>query len=135
MKQVLADPAVPKAIHDSKAAMHVLGRCGIALAGVQDDCLLYAYLLDLTYTRYGLSDVAFRYFNLKTGGLGGPPDSAACEQARNDVVSAGLRSITTTSICRCRRCWHEWKPRASRSTPKYSPKCRSGWSVMPPEGA
>ncbi len=54
MKQVLADPAIPKAIHDSKAAMHVLEQCGIALAGVQDDSLLYAYLLDPTYTKYGL---------------------------------------------------------------------------------
>ena len=65
MKQVLADPAVPKAIHDSKAAMHVLEQCGITLAGVQDDSLLYAYLLDPTYTSTVSADVAFRAFNLK----------------------------------------------------------------------
>ena len=65
LKQALADPALPKAIHDSKAATHALAERGITLAGVQHDPLLYAYLLDPTYTKYSLADVAFRTFNLK----------------------------------------------------------------------
>ncbi|MGA9567251.1 MAG: 5'-3' exonuclease H3TH domain-containing protein [Candidatus Korobacteraceae bacterium] len=43
LKQALADPSLPKAVHDSKAATHVLADRGIALAGVQHDPLLYAY--------------------------------------------------------------------------------------------
>jgi len=65
LKHALADKQVLKAIHDSKAAQHVLDQCGIALAGVQDDTLLYSYLLDPTYSRYPLGDVAYRAFNLK----------------------------------------------------------------------
>ena len=37
-----------KTIHDYKSAMHALREHGIALAGVQHDPLLYAYLLDPT---------------------------------------------------------------------------------------
>ncbi len=65
LKQALADPSIPKAIHDSKAATHVFGERGITLAGVQHDPLLYSYLLNPTYTKYGLADVALRTFNLK----------------------------------------------------------------------
>ena len=92
MKQVLADPAIPKAIHDSKAAMHVLEQCGIALAGVQDDSLLYAYLLDPTYTTYGLDDIAFRVFNLKMGealGEGADLTQRLTTKLRDDVAQRG----------------------------------------------
>jgi DNA polymerase-1 len=65
LKQSLEDPTLPKAIHDAKAATHALAVQGIALAGVQYDPLLYAYLLNPTYTKYGLADVALRTFNLK----------------------------------------------------------------------
>ncbi len=56
-----------KTIHDSKAAMHTLHDAGIELAGVEHDPLLYAYLLDPTYSSYGLPQVALRTFNLKLG--------------------------------------------------------------------
>ena len=96
MKQVLADPTIPKAIHDSKAAMHVLEQCGIALAGVPDDSLLYAYLLDPTYTRYSLADVAFRAFNLKmSDNLGEAADltQRLSGKLRDQVTTAGLRKV------------------------------------------
>jgi DNA polymerase I len=96
MKQALADPEIPKAIHDSKAAMHVLQQCGIALAGVQDDSLLYAYLLDPTYTKYGLADVAFRKFNLKMSeNLGEAADLThrLATKLRDDVAGGGLKEV------------------------------------------
>jgi DNA polymerase-1 len=68
LKSVLADEHVPKAIHDSKAAAHVLERHGIQLAGVEDDSRLYSYLLDPTYSSHRLEDVALRRFNLKLNG-------------------------------------------------------------------
>ncbi len=65
LRHALEDPALPKAIHDAKAATHALADRDIALAGVAHDPLLYAYLLNPTYTKYGLADVALRTFNLK----------------------------------------------------------------------
>src|SRR5262249_31780853 len=65
VKQALADPAIPKAIHDSKAATHALNDRGIELRGVLHDPLLYSYLLDPTYSKYSLADLAFRTFSLK----------------------------------------------------------------------
>jgi DNA polymerase-1 len=65
LKQALEDATLPKAIHDAKEATHALAERGIALAGVVHDPLLHAYLLDPTYNRYALEDVAFRTFNLK----------------------------------------------------------------------
>jgi DNA polymerase-1 len=68
LKSVLADEHVPKAIHDSKAAAHVLERHGIPLKGVQHDSRLYSYLLDPAYSSHRLTDVALRRFNLKLNG-------------------------------------------------------------------
>ena len=96
LKQALADPTLHKAIHDSKAAVHVLDQGGIALAGVQHDPLLYAYLLNPTYTRYSLADVAFRSFNLKMGAALGEAADLTLRLAtklRDQVANAGLRKV------------------------------------------
>jgi DNA polymerase-1 len=68
LKSALADAAVPKAAHDSKAALHALEKHGASLAGVRDDTLLYAYLLDPTTARHALADVALRRFSVKLSG-------------------------------------------------------------------
>ena len=65
MRSVLADAAVPKAIHDYKAAIHALSEGGVTLDGVRHDSMLYSYLLDPTYSSHRLSEVALRRFNLK----------------------------------------------------------------------
>jgi DNA polymerase I len=74
LKVALADERLPKAIHDYKAATHVLERQGIELQGVQHDPMLYSYLLDPTYSSHRLADVALRRFNLKLSGT--LPESA-----------------------------------------------------------
>ena len=63
----LADESMPKTVHDYKSAMHVFAQLGWTLAGVQHDPLLYGYLLDPTYSTYGLRESALRLFNLKLG--------------------------------------------------------------------
>ena len=68
LKSALADPNLPKAIHDYKSATHVLERQGITLHGVRHDPMLYSYLLDPTYSSHRLADVALRRFNLKLSG-------------------------------------------------------------------
>jgi DNA polymerase I len=96
LTQALADESIPKTVHDYKSAMHVLGQRGITLAGVQHDPLLYGYLLDPTYSTYGLREMALRKFNLK---LGASPAEAAditsrlTEKLGNEVSQAGLRKV------------------------------------------
>jgi DNA polymerase I len=93
LRSILADAAVPKAVHDYKAAIHALTPLGVRLEGVRHDPMLYSYLLDPTYSSHRLADVALRRFNLKlsdelaesadiTGRLAGV--------LRSDVEQAGL---------------------------------------------
>jgi len=96
LTKALADPAILKAIHDSKAATHAFSERGIALAGVQHDPLLYAYLLNPTYTKYGLADVALRTFNLKMGAAPGEAADLTLRLAaklREEVSTAGLIKV------------------------------------------
>jgi DNA polymerase-1 len=96
LKRALADESLPKSAHDLKSAMHVLAQQGMALSGVRHDPLLYAYLLDPTYSAYGLPETAFRKFSLK---LGPSPAEAADVTLRltsklsAEVDQAGLRKV------------------------------------------
>ena len=96
LQRALADESLPKTVHDYKSAMHVFAQHGIALAGVQHDPLLYGYLLDPTYSTYGLRETALRKFNLK---LGISPAEAAditlrlTEKLGDELDKAGLRKV------------------------------------------
>ena len=68
MKAMLEDAAVPKTVHDWKAALHYFSAAGIALAGIKHDPMLYSYLLDPTYSSHALAEVALRRLNLKLSG-------------------------------------------------------------------
>jgi len=96
LKSALADERLPKAIHDYKAATHVLERQGVALQGVQHDAMLYSYLLDPTYSSHRLADVALRRFNLKLSGT--LPEAAditgrLATALRQEVEEAGLLKL------------------------------------------
>jgi DNA polymerase-1 len=96
LQSALADPILPKAIHDYKAVTHVLRRQGVVLHGVQHDPMLYSYLLDPTYSSHRLADVALRRFNLKLGGT--LPEAAditgrLATVLRRDVEDAGLLKL------------------------------------------
>lgn len=68
IKVALADPKLPKSVHDSKSAGHAMRSLGIELHGVRHDPMLYSYLLDPTYSAHTLADVALRRFNMKLSG-------------------------------------------------------------------
>ena len=134
LKQGLADASVSKTVHDYKSAMHALRESGVELAGVQHDPLLYAYLLDPTYSTYGLPETAFRKFNLK---LGPSPAEAAdvtltahSTSCATKLSRAACKRSTTRLISRWCRCWRAWKMPASNSIATCSPKCRSGWRAI-----
>ena len=96
LRSALTNPAVPKAIHDYKAAIHALTPLGIALGGVRHDPKLYSYLLDPTYSSHGLADVALRRFNLKLAGeLAESADLTGrlAEALHNEVEQAALLKL------------------------------------------
>jgi len=96
LKSALADASLPKTVHDFKSAVHAFREQGIELAGVQHDPLLYAYLLDPTYSTYQLQAVAFRKFNLKLGpSVGEAADMTLrlTPKLSDEVDKAGLRKV------------------------------------------
>jgi DNA polymerase-1 len=96
LRQALADASIVKTVHDYKSVTHAFAQHGISLGGVQHDPLLYAYLLDPTYSTYDLAAVAFRKFSLK---MGPSPAEAAdvtlrlTQTLRDEVEQAGLRKV------------------------------------------
>jgi DNA polymerase I len=96
LRSVLANAAVPKAIHDYKTTLHTLAPLGIAVDGIRHDSRLYSYLLDPTYSSHSLADVALRRFNLKlAGSLAESADITGRLAAalRSEVEQAGLLKL------------------------------------------
>jgi DNA polymerase I len=60
LREALADPALPKDIHDLKAVLRALAPHGITLAGVRDDVMLLSYLVNPTHGSHTLPDIAAR---------------------------------------------------------------------------
>ncbi len=56
----LADPAVPKRVHNAKLLDVLLSKAGVSLAGVAADTFLYSYLLEPLASSYSLADVVLR---------------------------------------------------------------------------
>jgi len=99
VKTLLEDPAVPKIVHDLKAALHEFSSRGIALTGVREDPMLYSYLLDPTYSSHALPDVALRRFSLQmSGNLGESADLTArlAKALRTELEDARLTSVYDT---------------------------------------
>ncbi len=65
LKPVLEDPAILKIGHDTKSDHIVLGRHGVALAGVGLDTMIGCYLLDATRTGHTLEGAALEYLGYK----------------------------------------------------------------------
>jgi len=96
LNSALSDASVPKAVHNWKAATHILNRQSISLNGVRHDPMLYSYLLDPTYSSHRLPDVALRRFNLKLGGS--LPEAAditgrLATALRREVEDGGLLNL------------------------------------------
>jgi len=96
LNAALADASLPKAMHNWKAATHVLDKLAVPLNGLQHDPMLYSYLLDPTYSSHRVADVALRRFNLKLGGT--LPEVAditgrLAVALRHEVEEAGLAKL------------------------------------------
>ncbi|HEX3662040.1 MAG TPA: DNA polymerase I [Acidobacteriaceae bacterium] len=66
VRPLLEDAAIPKQVHDLKAALRVLASHDVALRGISDEVMLYSYLVNPTHATHRLADVAARF-------AGGPP--------------------------------------------------------------
>ena len=93
---LLQDATIEKAAHDLKGAVRSLGQQGINLANATQDPMLYAYLLDPTYTSYSLPDLALRHLDLKlSGSLTEAADVTGrlAADLRSQVEAAGLMKV------------------------------------------
>ncbi len=64
----LADPALPKAMHDAKGPMHAMAARGLELGGLTSDTALAAYLALPGQRSFDLADLAVRYVGRELNG-------------------------------------------------------------------
>jgi DNA polymerase-1 len=60
VRDALADPKLPKDLHDMKAVLRALAPHNVTLAGVRDDVMLLSYLVNPTHGSHTLPDIAAR---------------------------------------------------------------------------
>ena len=60
IKEALADPTLPKDVHDLKAILRALTPHGVQLNGVRNDVMLLSYLVNPTHGSHTLPDIAAR---------------------------------------------------------------------------
>jgi DNA polymerase-1 len=92
----LADPKLPKAFHDYKAALHAFVPRGIDLRGARDETSLYSYLLNSTFSNHALPEIGLRQFNLKLSGEvaeSADVTGRAAAMLRKEVDEAGLMPV------------------------------------------
>ena len=68
MRELLSNGLIEKSVHDLKRATALLTPLGIELAGVADDTLIAAYVIDPTRSKYDLSDLARETVGAESGG-------------------------------------------------------------------
>jgi DNA polymerase-1 len=85
---------VPLAVHDYKAAIQAVWR-NVGFDDARHDLMLYAYLLDPTYSSYTLKDVALRKLSLRlTGEVAEAADvTGRLLSLRKEVEAAGLAEV------------------------------------------
>jgi DNA polymerase-1 len=87
IRELLSNGLLEKTVHDLKRATALLAPLGIELAGVADDTLLAAYVLDPTRSKYDLADLARETVGAESGG---PPYEGWSESAWRGVEVADL---------------------------------------------
>jgi DNA polymerase I len=87
VRELLANGLIEKSVHDLKRATALLTPLGVELAGVTDDTLIAAYVLDPTRSKYELNDLARE--SVGTEG-GGPPYDGWSETGWQTVEAADL---------------------------------------------
>jgi DNA polymerase I len=103
MRELLEDERVPKRVHDLKGTMRTLEQHGISVRGVDDDLMLYSYLINPTHASHRLSDVAARFSErpLKETGERELTEAAYAVESlapvlREDVNALGARDVYET---------------------------------------
>ena len=87
LRELLGNGLLEKSVHDLKRATALLAPLGIELAGVADDTLIAAYLLDPTRSKYELGDMARESVGAESGG---PPYEGWSETAWQTAEVADL---------------------------------------------
>lgn len=87
LKELLTNGLIEKAVHDLKRTTALLAPFGIELAGVTDDTLIAAYVLDPTRSKYELNDLAREAVGVEGGG---PPCEGWSERAWQTAEVADL---------------------------------------------
>jgi DNA polymerase-1 len=68
MRELLSNGLIEKSVHDLKRATALLTPLGVELAGVSDDTLIAAYIIDPTRSKYELNDLARETVGAEGGG-------------------------------------------------------------------
>ena len=87
VRELFANGLLEKSVHDYKRATALLTPLGIELAGIADDTLLAAYMIDPTRSRYDLTDLARDAVGIEGGG---PPHDGWTESSWQAVEVADL---------------------------------------------
>ena len=87
LRELFANGLLEKSVHDYKRATALLTPLGIEVAGVADDPLLAAYMIDPTRNKYDLVDLARDTVGVEGGG---PPHDGWSESAWQAVEVADL---------------------------------------------
>ena len=87
LRELLSNGLLEKTVHDLKRATALLDPLGLELAGVADDTLLAAYVLDPTRSKYELADLARETVGAESGG---PPYEGWSEAAWQTAEVADL---------------------------------------------
>jgi DNA polymerase-1 len=87
VRELLGNGLLEKSVHDLKRATALLAPLGTELAGVVDDTLLAAYVLDPTRSKYELTDLAREATGAEGGG---PPYDGWAEAAWQTAETADL---------------------------------------------
>jgi DNA polymerase-1 len=100
LRPLLEDPAVPKQVHDLKAALRVLGSHGAALEGAADDVMLYSYLINPTHATHRLADVAARFGNqpLRETGDAQPAEAAQAIRALAPAMRKDVQDLAELRV-------------------------------------
>jgi DNA polymerase-1 len=96
LARALADPKLPKAVHDWKSAARALEAQGVELAGVRDEPMLFSYLLNPTYANHNLGESALRHAQLQLSGSVAEAADVTGRLARllrAEVEEAGLMRV------------------------------------------
>jgi len=95
LKELLTNGLLEKSVHDLKRATSLLAPFGIEPAGVEDDTLIAAYLLDPTRSKYELNDLARDLVGVEGGS---PPFEGFSEESWRAAEVADLTAQTASEL-------------------------------------